>query len=79
MPATCSVCGSSEMALEVQDKVFRFSGEDFLVRGIPTRVCQRCGDSTYDALTSLRLAKIASSLDGLKETVTTPATVFADH
>ena len=45
----CDVCGCREFRKEAVDNVLHIDGEYVLVRGIPARVCERCGEHTFSA------------------------------
>ena len=44
----CDVCGNGSFHPERRDEVFRIEGRMVMVEQIPARVCDRCGDVTYD-------------------------------
>ena len=54
----CPVCHSSHSREDTVEEVFHIGDDYVLVRGIPAKVCKRCGEMTFSAETveSVRLA-----------------------
>lgn len=45
----CHVCGSNEIKEELVKETFEVDGKLVMVEGIPTQVCQRCGEVTFSS------------------------------
>jgi YgiT-type zinc finger domain-containing protein len=48
----CDVCGNSTSRLAQVEEVFHIEDHLVMVEGIPARVCDRCGDATFDRETT---------------------------
>lgn len=44
----CEVCGNTTFRHEHMDEFFRVGGDTVLVEQVPARVCERCGEATFD-------------------------------
>lgn len=54
----CHVCGSTEARRELVNKVFQIDGRPVLVENIPATVCQRCGEKSFDRITTERVRRL---------------------
>ena len=43
----CNVCNAKEGRMETVEEVFRVDGRYVLVGGVPSTVCQRCGERSF--------------------------------
>jgi YgiT-type zinc finger domain-containing protein len=48
----CDVCGSTSFRRKQVEEVFHLGEQFVVVEGIPARVCDRCGDATFDRETT---------------------------
>ena len=48
----CDVCGNTAFHQQLVEEVFHIEGQLVMVEGIPARVCDRCGDATFDRQTT---------------------------
>lgn len=44
----CDVCGHTSFHTKRTEEVFHIEENLVMVEGIPARVCDRCGDATFD-------------------------------
>ena len=49
---TCGVCQGQESRIELVEEVFRVDGRYVLVGGVPSTVCQRCGERSFSRETT---------------------------
>ena len=49
---TCGVCHGNEGHGEFVEEVFRVDGRYLLVGGVPSTVCQRCGERSFSRETT---------------------------
>lgn len=54
----CGVCRGEESRLELVEEVFRIDGHYVLVGGVPSTVCQRCGERSFSRDTTERVRLI---------------------
>ncbi len=43
----CTVCRGNECRIELVEEVFKVDGRYVLVGGVPSTVCQRCGEHSF--------------------------------
>ena len=55
----CDVCGNTTFRPQQVDEVFRIGDQFLMVEGIPARVCERCGDATFDRQTAESIRHMA--------------------
>jgi HTH-type transcriptional regulator / antitoxin MqsA len=48
----CNVCGNTTFHNRQVEEGFHIDGHLVMVEGIPARVCDRCGDATFDRETT---------------------------
>ncbi|MGD1902199.1 MAG: YgiT-type zinc finger protein [Geitlerinemataceae cyanobacterium] len=51
----CHVCNGDRFHSETTSEIFEIDGRFLLVEGIPVRVCDRCGEETFDRATTERI------------------------
>lgn len=57
----CYYCGGEMLEREV-DLEFRWGGRLFIIEGVPTVVCQQCGERFFTAAVSEELDRLAQSI-----------------
>lgn len=55
---TCHVCGSERYHSELVDEVFTHNGTFVLVKQIPARVCENCGELTFSRETTEKVRRM---------------------
>ena len=55
---TCGVCHGNECHSELVEEVFRVEDRYVLVSGVPSRVCQRCGERSFSPETTERVRQL---------------------
>ena len=55
---TCGVCHGNEGHGEFVEEVFRVDGRYVLVGGVPSTVCQRCGERSFSRKTTERVRQL---------------------
>ena len=55
---TCGVCHGKESRKELVDEVFRVDGRYVLVGGVPSTVCQRCGERSFSRETTEKVRRL---------------------
>ena len=55
---TCGVCHGKESRGESVDEVFRVDGRYVLVGGVPSTVCQRCGERSFSRETTEKVRQL---------------------
>lgn len=50
--SNCHVCGSNEFREEKVNELFQIEGKPVLVEGIPSSVCDRCGEAIFSRETT---------------------------
>ena len=73
--AKCDVCGSEVFHAKCVDNIFHIEDRMVLVELIPARVCDRCGDATFDRQTVERVRRTVH--DGTQPTRRESVDVFA--
>ena len=54
----CGVCHGNESRSELVVEVFRVDGRFVLVGGVPSTVCQRCGERTFSRETTVKVRQL---------------------
>lgn len=54
----CTICHSQESRGELVEEVFRVGGRYVLVGGVPSTVCQRCGERSFSRETTEKVRKL---------------------
>ena len=57
---TCYFCGG-DIAQKKLDIPFRWGGDFMVVRGVPVRVCEQCGEKYFSAKVSANLDQVAQN------------------
>ena len=55
---TCGVCHGNEGHGEFVEEVFRVDGRYVLVGGVPSTVCQRCGERSFSRETTEKVRQL---------------------
>ena len=55
---TCGVCHGNEGHGEFAEEVFRVDGRYVLVGGVPSTVCQRCGERSFSRETTEKVRQL---------------------
>ncbi len=55
---TCGVCHGKESRSESVEEVFRVDGRSVLVGGVPSTVCQRCGERFFSRETTEKVRQL---------------------
>ena len=55
---TCSVCHGEDGREELADEVFRVDGQYVLVDGVPSTVCDRCGERSFTRETTEKVRQL---------------------
>lgn len=55
---TCDVCHGKESHRELVEEVFRVGGRYVLVGGVPSTVCQRCGERSFSRETTEKVRQL---------------------
>ena len=55
---TCGVCHGNEGHGEFVEEVFRVNGRYVLVGGVPSTVCQRCGERSFSRETTEKVRQL---------------------
>ena len=55
---TCGVCYGKESRSELVEEVFRVGGSYVLVGGVPSTVCQRCGERSFSRETTEKVRQL---------------------
>ena len=51
----CNVCNAEESRIEFVEEVFKVDGRYVLVGGVPSTICQRCGERSFSRETTERV------------------------
>lgn len=74
---TCEYCNG-----EVREKTvtvpYRHKGKLVIIENVPARVCRRCGERYYDAVTVERMEAIARRKKTVEKTMMVPVRDFAE-
>ena len=54
----CAVCKGEESRVEVVEEVFKVCGRYVLVGGVPSTVCQRCGERSFSRETTEKVRQL---------------------
>ncbi len=71
----CAVCGCKQSRTDLIDEVFKVDGEYLLVEGIPSEVCNRCGEQSFSLETADSVRRAVS--DGTSPVRAVEMRVFA--
>ena len=71
---TCGVCHGIESYSELVEKGFRVDGRYVLVGGVPSTVCQRCGERSFSRETTEKVRQLIHG--GAKAAKTVPMQVY---
>ena len=55
---TCGVCHGKESRKELVEEVFRVDGRYVLFGGVPSTVCQRCGERSFSRETTEKVRQL---------------------
>ena len=55
---TCAVCQGQESRGESVEEVFKVNGRYVLVGGVPSTVCQRCGERSFSRETTEKVRQL---------------------
>ena len=55
---TCGVCRGQDSRSELVDEVFQVYGRYVLVGGVPSTVCQRCGERSFSRETTEKVRQL---------------------
>lgn len=55
---TCAVCHGKENRRELVEEVFKVEGRYVLVGGVPSTVCERCGERSFSRETTEKVRKL---------------------
>ncbi len=55
---TCGVCQGQESNIELVEEVFQIDGRYVLVGGVPSMVCQRCGERSFSRETTEKVRQL---------------------
>ena len=55
---TCAVCHGKENCRELVEEVYRVEGRYVLVDGVPSTVCQRCGERSFSRETTEKVRQL---------------------
>ena len=56
--SACIVCSSTETGTEMVEEVFKVDGRYVLVGGVPSTVCQRCGERSFSRETTEKVRQL---------------------
>ena len=56
--SACIVCNSTETGTEMVEEVFKVDGRYVLVGGVPSTVCQRCGERSFSRETTEKVRQL---------------------
>ena len=56
--SACIVCSSTETGTETVEEVFKVDGRYVLVGGVPSTVCQRCGERSFSRETTEKVRQL---------------------
>ena len=54
----CDVCGNTTFHVTRTEEVFNLDGHFVLVEHIPARICDRCGDASFDRETTENIRRM---------------------
>jgi YgiT-type zinc finger domain-containing protein len=72
----CEYCNGA-LRTKIVTVPYRHKGKLVIIENVPARVCRRCGERYYDAVTVERLEAIAQHRKTGEKTVTVPVRDFA--
>ena len=67
---TCAVCRGTEPHDRLVDEVFKVDGRYVRVDGIPSMVCDRCGEISFDSETTERVRLLVADKDAASRSAT---------
>jgi HTH-type transcriptional regulator/antitoxin MqsA len=73
---TCEYC-NGEMRAKTVTVHYRHKGKLVVIENVPARICRRCGERYYDAVTVERMEAIARRKKTAEKTVMVPVWDFA--
>jgi YgiT-type zinc finger domain-containing protein len=73
---TCEYC-NGEVRAKTVTVHYRHKGKLVVIENVPARVCRRCGERYYDAVTVERMEAIARRKKTAEKTVVVPIWDFA--
>lgn len=71
---TCGVCNGKESRRKLVEEVFRVGDRYVLVGGVPSTVCERCGERAFSRETTEKVRRIAR--DRAKAAKSVPMQVY---
>lgn len=54
----CEVCGSDSFREKRVDRSFAVEGRPVLVEHIPAKICERCGEATFEAVVAEKIRQL---------------------
>lgn len=72
---TCEYC-NGELRAKTVTVHYRHKGKLVLIENVPARVCRRCGERYYDAITLEKMESIARRKRAAEKTLTVPIRDF---
>lgn len=72
----CEYC-NGELRAKTVTVHYRHKGKLILIENVPTRVCRRCGERYYDAITVEKMEVIARRRGTTEKTLLVPVRDFA--
>lgn len=73
----CEYC-NGEVQVKKVTVHYRHKGKLVIIENVPARVCRRCGEKHYDAVTLGKMEAIARLRKAAKKTVVVPIRDFAE-
>lgn len=73
----CSFCGG-EVKEELIELDYRYHGQLYVFREVPTGVCQQCGEKYLEARTAKVIEHAIRTKQEWQETIAVPVTTFSD-
>ncbi len=73
----CGVCQGGEGIQELVEEVFKIDGRYVLVGGVPSTVCRRCGERSFDRETTEKVRLVVHGQVGTAKSVAMQVYEFA--
>ena len=73
----CGVCQGGEGIEELVEEVFKIDGRYVLVGGVPSKVCRRCGERSFDRETTEKVRLVVHEQAGTAKSVAMQVYEFA--